>query len=57
VDGKYTGRDTPVALGSPLVLPAGNRVIQFRLGSQKSRPRMVEIKEGELSKLVNVELE
>ncbi|MGA9523468.1 MAG: protein kinase [Myxococcaceae bacterium] len=57
VDGKFTGRETPIAQGSPLILPVGNRVIQFKMGNKKSAPRMIEIKRGELSKLVGVPLE
>jgi eukaryotic-like serine/threonine-protein kinase len=57
VDGKPTGRMTPVALGNPVMVPVGNRVIQFRMEGKKSAARMVEIKEGEVARLVNVPLE
>jgi eukaryotic-like serine/threonine-protein kinase len=57
VDGKPTGRVTPVALGNPVVVTAGNRVIQFKMEGKKSVPRTVEIKEGEVARLVNVPLE
>ncbi len=57
VDGKFTGRETPIAQGSPLVLPVGNRVIRFKMGDKESAPRMIEVREGELTKLVGVPLE
>ncbi|ATB40686.1 serine/threonine protein kinase [Cystobacter fuscus] len=57
VDGKYSGRDTPAALGNPLVLPVGSHTIVFKLGSQQSKPQKVTITEGDMAKLVNVQLE
>jgi hypothetical protein len=57
VDGKPTGRITPVALGHPLMVPVGNRAIQFKMDGKKSTPRIVEIKEGEVARLVNVPVE
>jgi eukaryotic-like serine/threonine-protein kinase len=57
VDGKYSNRDTPAALGNPLVLPVGTHTIVFKLGSQQSKPQKVTITEGEMAKLVNVQLE
>jgi hypothetical protein len=57
VDGKPTGRVTPVALGNPVMVPVGNRVIQFKMAGKKSAARMVEIKAGEVARLVNVPLE
>jgi serine/threonine protein kinase len=57
VDGKYSGRDTPAALGNPLVLPVGSHTIVFKLGAQQSKPQKVTISEGDMAKLVNVQLE
>jgi serine/threonine protein kinase len=59
VDGKYSGRDTPVALGNPLVLPVGKHEVIFKLkeAGKKSAVHKVEIKEDDTAKLVNVEVE
>lgn len=57
VDGKYSGRDTPAALGNPLILPVGSHTIVFKLGAQQSKPQKVTITEGDMAKLVNVPLE
>ncbi|MBN1207238.1 MAG: protein kinase [Myxococcaceae bacterium] len=57
VDGKYSGRDTPVAIGNPLVLPVGNRKIVFKLGGKQTRPQSVTITESEVAKLINVPIE
>jgi hypothetical protein len=57
VDGKYTGRDTPAGLGSPLVLPVGSHTVIFKIGSKQSKPQQVDITEGGMAKLVNVPVE
>ncbi|MCY1002590.1 protein kinase [Myxococcus sp. MISCRS1] len=57
VDGKKTGRQTPVTLGSPLVLPVGKRKITFKLNGKTSKPFVVSIAEGKMEKLVNVAIE
>jgi hypothetical protein len=59
VDGKYSGRDTPVALGNPLVLAVGKHDVVFKLkeAGKKSGVHRVEIKEDDTAKLVNVEVE
>jgi hypothetical protein len=59
VDGKYSGRDTPVALGNPLVLAVGKHEVVFKLkeAGKKSGVHRVEIKEDDTAKLVNVEVE
>ncbi|AGC46443.1 serine/threonine protein kinase [Myxococcus stipitatus DSM 14675] len=57
VDGKKTGRQTPVTLGSPLVLPVGKRKISFRLNGKTTKPTVVVISEGKLEKLVNIAIE
>jgi hypothetical protein len=57
VDGKPTGRFTPVALANPVVVSVGNRVVQFRMSGKKTAPRVVEIKGGEVARLVNVPIE
>jgi hypothetical protein len=57
VDGKNTGRKTPVALGNPLLLPVGNRTVVFKLGGKQSKPQKVTISEGDVAKLINIPLE
>ncbi|WP_375772699.1 protein kinase [Archangium gephyra] len=57
VDGKNTGRQTPVALGNPLLLPVGSRSVVFKLGGKQSKPQKVNISEGDVAKLINIPLE
>jgi len=57
VDGKNTGRQTPVALGNPLLLPVGSRSVVFKLGGKQSKPQKVTISEGDVAKLINIPLE
>lgn len=57
VDNRPTGRHTPVAPGSPLMIPVGTHKIYFRLGSKKSSVQTVVIDENETTKLINVPLQ
>ncbi|QRK05373.1 protein kinase [Archangium violaceum] len=57
VDGKNTGRMTPVALGNPLLLPVGSRTVVFKLGGKQSKPQKVDISEGDVAKLINIPIE
>ncbi|HEX8438134.1 PEGA domain-containing protein, partial [Archangium sp.] len=57
VDGKYTGRDTPAALGNPVILPVGNHTVIFKMGGKQSKPQQVKISEGDMAKLINVPVE
>ncbi|RJS18672.1 protein kinase [Corallococcus sp. H22C18031201] len=57
VDGKNTGRETPVALGNPLMLPVGKRKIVFKLNGKSTKPQVVPISEDGVAKLVNVPIE
>ncbi|PTL76080.1 serine/threonine-protein kinase [Vitiosangium sp. GDMCC 1.1324] len=57
VDGKNTGRETPVALGNPLILPVGSRTVVFKLGGKQSKPQKVNITEGDVAKLINIPVE
>lgn len=57
VDNRATGRHTPVAPGSPLLIPVGPHQISFRLGSKRSPVQKVVIDENETTKLINVPLE
>ncbi|HEX8821676.1 MAG TPA: serine/threonine-protein kinase [Archangium sp.] len=57
INGKYTGRDTPAGLGSPLILPVGSHTVIFKIGSKQSKPQTVDISEGGMAKLVNVPVE
>ncbi|HVE84401.1 MAG TPA: PEGA domain-containing protein, partial [Myxococcales bacterium] len=55
VDGRATGRTTPAAPSNPLHLPAGKHKITFKLNG-KSVDRTVEIKNGQLETLTNIDL-
>ncbi|QDE84330.1 serine/threonine protein kinase [Myxococcus xanthus] len=57
VDGKKTNRQTPVTLGSPLMLPVGKRKISFKLNGKTTKPVVVDITEDSVAKLVNVPIE
>jgi eukaryotic-like serine/threonine-protein kinase len=57
VDGKYSGRDTPVAIGNPLMLPVGSRKIVFKLNGKQTKPQAITITESEVAKLINVPVE
>ncbi len=57
VDGKNTGRETPVAIGNPLVLPVGARKVVFKLNGKQTKPQTVKIVEGEVAKLIGVPIE
>jgi serine/threonine protein kinase len=57
VDGKYSGRDTPVAIGNPLLLPVGARKIVFKLGGKQTKPQTVNITEADVAKLIGVPIE
>jgi hypothetical protein len=57
VDGKYTGRDTPAALGNPLLLPVGSHSVVFKMDGKQSKPQTVNITEGGIAKLVNIPIE
>ncbi|ATB34593.1 serine/threonine-protein kinase [Melittangium boletus] len=57
VDGKFSGRKTPAALGNALELPAGTHTVVFKLDGKQSKPQTVKITEGELEKLINVQIE
>jgi len=57
VDGKYSGRDTPVAIGNPLLLPLGSRKIVFKLNGKQTKPQPITITESEVAKLINVPVE
>ncbi len=57
VDGRNTGRQTPIALGNPLLLPVGKRQVVFKLNGKQSAPTDVTITEDSVAKLINVPLE
>jgi hypothetical protein len=57
VDNKYSGRDTPVAIGNPLLLPLGNHKIVFKLSGKQTKPQPVTITDAEVAKLINVPIE
>ncbi len=54
VNGKPTGRKTPVVLLNPLVLPVGTHEVVFKFEGKQSTAIDVAIKENETAKLTNV---
>lgn len=54
VNGKPTGRKTPIVLLNPLVLPVGTHEVVFKFEGKQSQPINVAIKENETAKLTNV---
>jgi hypothetical protein len=57
VDGKPTGRQTPIPLNNALELPVGTHKILFKLGAKSSAPQTVEIRENQIYPLRNVPIE
>jgi hypothetical protein len=57
VDGNYTGRNTPVSIENPLLLPVGSRKIVFKLNGKESRPQIVIIEEDTVARLINMPIE
>ncbi|MFZ5471140.1 MAG: protein kinase domain-containing protein [Myxococcota bacterium] len=57
VDGKNTGRQTPIPVSNPLVLPVGKRKVVFKLDGKQSGPHEVDIKEDEPTKLLGIAIE
>ncbi|GMU03720.1 hypothetical protein KH5H1_78430 [Corallococcus caeni] len=54
VDGKNTGRVSPVTLGNPLALPVGKRKVVFKLNGKSTKPQVVVIEAEGIAKLINV---
>ncbi|RKH58076.1 serine/threonine-protein kinase [Corallococcus aberystwythensis] len=54
VDGKNTGRVSPVPLGNPLTLPVGKRKVFFKLNGKATKPQVVVIEAEGVAKLINV---
>ena len=54
VDGKNTGRVSPVPLGNPLQLPVGKRKVVFKLNGKSTKPQVVVIDTENVAKLINV---
>ena len=57
VDGKPTGRQTPIPIAKPLELPVGTHKVVFRLGGKQSKPQSVVIPENDVVTLRNVAVE
>ncbi|NNB97818.1 protein kinase [Corallococcus exiguus] len=54
VDGKNTGRLSPVTLGNPLSLPVGKHKVVFKLNGKSTKPQVVVIEAEGVAKLINV---
>ncbi|QAT84168.1 serine/threonine protein kinase [Corallococcus coralloides] len=54
VDGRNTGRVSPVPLGNPLQLPVGKRKVVFKLNGKSTKPQVVVIDKENVAKLINV---
>ncbi|CAM4473232.1 serine/threonine-protein kinase [Corallococcus exiguus] len=57
VDGKNTGRVTPVTLGNPLSLPVGKRKVVFKLNGKSTKPQVVVVEAEGVAKLIGVKVE
>jgi len=57
IDGRPTGRQTPVPINSPLELGVGAHKVVFKFGGKSSAPQSVQIKENEVSRLLNVQIQ
>lgn len=57
IDGRPTGRKTPVLPDSPLEIAAGSHVIELRLKDAKSKPRKVVVAAGQVASLPKVKLD
>jgi serine/threonine protein kinase len=57
VDGKPTGRQTPVPIAKPLELTVGTHRISFRLGGKTSKVHTVEIQEDKVEVLRGIPVE
>src|SRR5439155_17135621 len=57
VDGRSTGRQTPIPIAKPLELPVGPHKVLFRLGGKQSELKSVDIKEDEVVTLRNIAVE
>jgi hypothetical protein len=53
VDGKNSGRQTPVPISNPLFLSAGQHTVVFKLNGKQSGPHQVSIPDGENPVLLN----
>jgi hypothetical protein len=56
VEGKSTGRKTPILPKEPLELSAGKHKLTFKLGGKMSPPVEVVVTEGENSTLIRGEI-
>jgi hypothetical protein len=58
VDGKYSGRSTPISIANPLELPVGTHLLLFKMpdGTKQSAKQAVQIRHNEITKLINVPL-
>ncbi len=54
VDGKDTGRWTPIPPSKPLELPAGRHVIEYRAADGRRLKKQVTIRPGEMAKLTGI---
>jgi serine/threonine protein kinase len=57
VDGRPTGRQTPVPISNALELGVGAHKVVFKFGGKSSAPQVIDIKENEVSTLRNVLIE
>ena len=56
VDGKYTGKKTPVAISSALELAAGKHKVVFKLNGKSSSPQEIVIQANQTFVLKGVEI-
>ena len=54
IDGRNTGRKTPVGLSSALSVPVGEHTIVFKLDGKSSKPQKIVVSKDGITKLAGV---
>lgn len=54
IDGRNTGRKTPVGLSSALPVPVGEHTIVFKLDGKSSKPQKIQVSKDGITKLAGV---
>ncbi len=57
IDGENTGEKTPISVSKAIPLKAGRHWVVFRREGKRSGPHEIEVREGELAKLVGIIIE
>src|SRR5690606_40879283 len=54
IDGRNTGRKTPVGLSSALSVPVGEHTVVFKLDGKSSKPQKIVVQKDGITKLAGV---